>query len=281
MPNLKVIDSGFYTSIQDMGRFGYRSLGIPVSGPMDETAFKSAQQAVGNQGDEALLECTLKGPKLLFGGSGCVAVCGAPMSIRLNDQEMPMDRAFECHLGDFLELGNCVEGMRTYISFSGGIQTPFFMGSRSYFSPVTPTSKVHKADTLFFVERSLKNLNITKQTLASIKIADTKLQVRPGPEWDVLSKKDKKQLLNQTFEVGSNDRMGYRLTGKLPKNNLLLPSSSIVPGVVQLTPYGTLLVAMADAQITGGYPRILILEGDAKAILAQKHLGKKITLSLV
>jgi allophanate hydrolase subunit 2 len=29
---IEVLDSGFYTSIQDEGRKGYRHLGVPVSG---------------------------------------------------------------------------------------------------------------------------------------------------------------------------------------------------------------------------------------------------------
>ena len=32
---IKVIDPGFYTSIQDLGRFGSQNFGVPVSGCMD------------------------------------------------------------------------------------------------------------------------------------------------------------------------------------------------------------------------------------------------------
>ena len=29
---IKVIDPGFYTSIQDLGRFGVQNFGVPISG---------------------------------------------------------------------------------------------------------------------------------------------------------------------------------------------------------------------------------------------------------
>ena len=35
---IKVIHPGFHASIQDLGRFNYRSIGVPVSGAMDQNA---------------------------------------------------------------------------------------------------------------------------------------------------------------------------------------------------------------------------------------------------
>ena len=53
---IKIIDPGFHTSIQDNGRYGYRRLGFPVSGPMDKYSFTTANKLVGNFKDEAVLE---------------------------------------------------------------------------------------------------------------------------------------------------------------------------------------------------------------------------------
>ncbi len=44
---IEVIDPGFYTSIQDRGRMGYRHLGIPISGAMDRKAFDLANLLLG------------------------------------------------------------------------------------------------------------------------------------------------------------------------------------------------------------------------------------------
>ena len=281
MPNLSIIDPGFYSSVQDMGRFGHRSLGVPISGPMDHWSFKLAQQLVGNLGNEALLECTLNGPKILFSGKACLAITGAPTSILLNDKEIPMNQIFQCDLGDLLQLGNCEEGMRNYIAFKGGLQTPSFMGSRSYYYPITPQFKVNKGDKISFLETSLEQVETLNKNPLKATDSNSILEVSPGPEWKILSKQVQRLILKETFNVGTNDRMGYHLLGKLPKNDFQLPSSCVVPGVFQLTPNGTLLVTMADAQTTGGYPRVLVLNSKSLAVLAQKRVGEKIQLKFI
>ena len=71
--------------------------------------------------------------------------------------------------------------------------------------------------------------------------------------------------------------MGYHLEGNDNlKNRIHLESSAIFPGTIQLTPKGVLLVSMADGQVTGGYPRVLILDELSMSILAQKRRGELI-----
>ena len=41
---IKVIDPGFYTSIQDKGRFGFQNYGVPVSGSMDDNSAEIANK---------------------------------------------------------------------------------------------------------------------------------------------------------------------------------------------------------------------------------------------
>jgi len=58
-------------------------------------------------------------------------------------------------------------------------------------------------------------------------------------------------------------------------------TSLVMPGTVQLTPSGKLIVLMRDCQTTGGYPRILQLSDNSINTLAQKMTGQKITLQLL
>ncbi|MDC1250338.1 biotin-dependent carboxyltransferase family protein, partial [Flavobacteriaceae bacterium] len=48
----------------------------------------------------------------------------------------------------------------------------------------------------------------------------------------------------------------------------------------QLTPDGTLILLMRDAQVTGGYPRILQLSDDAINLLAQKTTKDQIKFEI-
>jgi allophanate hydrolase subunit 2 len=47
-------------------------------------------------------------------------------------------------------------------------------------------------------------------------------------------------------------------------------TSAVLPGTVQLTPSGKLIILMRDCQTTGGYPRVLQLKESAINMLAQK-----------
>ena len=64
--------------------------------------------------------------------------------------------------------------------------------------------------------------------------------------------------------------MGYRLEEPIDNKFGSMLTSAVLPGTVQLTPSGKLIVLMRDCQVTGGYPRILQLTDDAINKLAQK-----------
>ncbi len=72
--------------------------------------------------------------------------------------------------------------------------------------------------------------------------------------------------------------MGYRLLGPALKRNTEreLFSHGLLPGVVQVPHGGQPIVLLADAQTTGGYPRIAcVIEADLYH-LAQIRLGEPI-----
>ena len=75
--------------------------------------------------------------------------------------------------------------------------------------------------------------------------------------------------------------MAYQLEKEI--NNQLEPiiTSHVLPGTVQLTPSGKLIILMRDAQTTGGYPRILQLAETAINILSQKYTSNKLRFNLI
>ena len=87
---LKVLKSGFYTSIQDRGRFGQRTYGVPVSGVMDSYSSQFANAILGNSNDAAVLEITMIGPTLHFLEPTVIAVSGAVMHPKLNGKLIKM-----------------------------------------------------------------------------------------------------------------------------------------------------------------------------------------------
>ena len=274
MSKIKIIEPGFFSTIQDVGRIGYRHKGVPLSGPMDKIAFKFAHELVGNDYQKCLIEATLKGPTLIIEGKTKLAYSGAPMDVYRNKEKMLINKPFECNLGDIVKFGNCHSGVRTYISFRGGLKAPLVLGSSSYYYPVTKKKILEKGDEISIDGKS-DNINYDLNEPAKDYFLTDSLNVSKGPDWDTISSDIKERLLKNYFTIGINDRMGYHLEGddKL-KNRIHLNSSAIFPGTIQLTPNGVLLASMADCQVTGGYPRVLILDEFSMSILAQKGRGE-------
>jgi len=49
MEVFKVISSGIFDTIQDLGRFGFQQYGMPVSGAMDSYALRIGNRLLGNK----------------------------------------------------------------------------------------------------------------------------------------------------------------------------------------------------------------------------------------
>lgn len=90
----EIIHQGFLTTVQDLGRFGNRHLGVPVSGAADCWALITANGLVGNEPGAACLEITMAGPSLLFNKDCIVAITGADMSPRISGREAPCGKVF-------------------------------------------------------------------------------------------------------------------------------------------------------------------------------------------
>jgi 5-oxoprolinase (ATP-hydrolysing) subunit C len=130
----EVLKPGLETSVQELpGRIGYWEQGFPPSGPVDDWSFRLANLLVGNDRDAAALECQFIGPTLRLGRDGLIAVTGANMTPMLDGQPIRPWRTHRVSAGQELTLAYARTGARSYIAFSGGIDTPPVLGSRATF----------------------------------------------------------------------------------------------------------------------------------------------------
>ena len=268
---IKFISSGLYSSIQDFGRFDFVDYGVPVSGAMDQQASKLANAILGNSENEAVLEFTLVGPTIQFLENTFICLSGAYLSPKLNNIEIPQNKAVKVKREDILSFGPRIYGVRTYLAVSGGYNLKKTLGSYSMFGGISDRKQLLKGDIL----KINMNRQMKKPT-ASVKvdvkyINDNTLEVFKGPEFDLLSSTSQKKLLNQNFTISNkNNRMGYQLNENLSNTLNPIITSLVLPGTVQVTPSGKLIILMRDCQTTGGYPRILQLSEAAINKLAQK-----------
>jgi urea carboxylase len=132
---IEVLEGGMQTTIQDFpGRLGYWHVGVPPSGPMDTLAFRLANRLVGNASDAAGLEMTSMGGRLRFDSDSVVAITGADMGARLDGSPVPLLKSFRVAAGSTLQFGAVRgAGNRAYLAIAGGIDVPYFLGSRGTF----------------------------------------------------------------------------------------------------------------------------------------------------
>ncbi|RBN04215.1 biotin-dependent carboxyltransferase family protein, partial [Klebsiella pneumoniae] len=128
---LIILRAGIYTTVQDLGREGFRRLGISTGGALDQPALKIANLLVGNAEDAAVLECTLMGPELRFTRAAVIAVTGATMMPRIDGQAQACNTALAVPAGARLSFDFVQAGARACLAIAGGIDVPEVLGSTS------------------------------------------------------------------------------------------------------------------------------------------------------
>lgn len=260
----KVVDAGFITTVQDLGRYGYQQYGVSVSGAMDHVAAKLANILVGNDVNEGLLETTMTGPKIEFLDDTVIAITGGDMQPEIKGVYINLNKSIAVYKGDILTFKGIKKGLRSYIAFAGGIDVPVVMGSKSTFM---------KAQIGGYEGRALKSgdiikTGITDNVLSGREIEENfydygngkvELRVVLGPQEDAFTNEGIETFFNSEFHVTNNcDRMGYTLEGENieHKDGADIISDGISIGAIQVPNSGNLIIMMADRQTTGGYTKI-------------------------
>ena len=129
--NAVVTRAGFLTSVQDLGRTGFRQFGVSTSGALDPFALRVANLLVGNDEGAAGLEITLGGLQLRFEDERIVAWCGGEFDVQIGSRALPAGHVAHLQRGDELKFGRAQIGCRCWLAISGGIDVPVVLGSRS------------------------------------------------------------------------------------------------------------------------------------------------------
>ena len=275
---IKFISKGLYTTIQDDGRFGYRNIGVPSSGYMDRESAQTANLIIDNPVNNPVIEATLIGPTIKFEKSTFICITGSDFNPMLNESRISLYTPVKVNKGDILKINNSSFGSRCYISIKGGIKVDKVLGSKSYYPQISDSSIIEKGDEFKFeTNNSEPNYKLINQKFELNK----NLKVFKGPEFNSLNKGSINKIIDQEFSIGINNRMAYNLKEKIQAGTSSIISSPVIPGTVQLTPSGQMIILHRDCQTTGGYPRILQLDEKSLNNLAQLRIGDKIKFEIV
>jgi biotin-dependent carboxylase-like uncharacterized protein len=257
---------------------------------LDRRALILGNRLLGNDPGEAGLEITLIGPELVATGPAVVALTGADLGARLNDEPFPRWRPaavaeddviwFEPGAGDG-------RGARAYLCVAGGFAIEPVLGSRStdltgQFGGIEGRPLVVD-DVLMLRGSNDPSVLIQRRLAHPIDDAeDAPIRVVLGPQADRFTQAGIATFLSEKYEVTARaDRTGVRLSG--PAIELVsgadLVSEGIAAGAVQVPGDGQPILLLRARQTVGGYTKIAtVIEADLDR-LAQLRPGTRVRFS--
>ena len=274
---VKVLQPGLLATIQDLGRHGVQKFGVIVGGAMDSISLRISNLLVGNLHNEGALEVTLFGTSLFFESDELIAITGGNLQPTIDGKEAPMWRPLLVQKGSILKFHAAVSGCRAYVSFSGGIQVPTVMKSKSTYLRAAIGGfegrqlqkndlfecgkRTELGDELFHQLKNEENYFSWSVNYTSfVKFTKTKtIRMIQGSEYTRFTEESLLKLLTTPYMITTNaDRMGYRLEGEeiQLKEPFELLSEGVTYGTIQVPSNGQPIILMADRQTTGGYPKI-------------------------
>lgn len=279
---ITILNPGIYSTIQDLGRTGFAHIGVPISGVMDSYSAKIGNQILNNNLNDALIEITLGGFKAQFEKETQISITGADFTPMINGEKVIMNSIVNVKKGAVLSFGKRVFGSRTYVAIFGGIQSQEILKSKSLYNGIFLNFRLRKGDVISYKSLDLlDDVKFSKIKIDKDHFCSDIINCSKGSEYYLLSKEQQKKLTNTMFTISNdNNRVGYRLEESLENNLKSILTSGVLPGTVQLTPSGKLIVLMRDCQVTGGYPRVLQVTEEGLNRLAQKTTNDKIKFVL-
>ena len=294
--NATAIRAGFLTSVQDLGRTGFREFGVSLGGALDPHALGVANLLAGNDESAAGLEITFGGLRLRFADDRILVWCGGDFDVRIGSRSIPSGHPALVRTGEEFSIDSPTAGCRSWLAISGGIDVPLVLGSRSgdlrsgfggvRGRPIRDGEEFPLGDNPVRAEILIGKLRNEK--IASWKPPhDWSNTVRRSPTLRYIRGSDSGRFLEEALQLfGSesfvvspdSDRMGIRLNGPPLRRteDVDLISEAVAPGTVQVPPSGKPILLLNDCQTIGGYPKIAHVITVDLAIAAQLLPGDQV-----
>lgn len=292
---IEVERTGALNTVQDLGRTGFRHLGVSVSGVMDSLALRAGNALLGNDENAAAIEVQVFPFRVRFTQSTSIALTGADCRAQLGGVDLPPWWGCRVKKNQVLEMRYPRSGARGYFCVAGGIDVPLVLGSRSTalrggFGGFQGR-QLQAGDVLGLGAPSAAPLpedgiGIEPPTIAlcnAFPVADNgliQLRAIPSGEYELFSA-DAERFWRQLWQISrQSNRTGYRLAGQPihPSRTIEMRSYGLIPGIVQVPPAGEPIIQLSDANTAGGYPKIACVIEEDLWRLGQLQAGQSIQL---
>jgi antagonist of KipI len=262
-----------FTTVQDLGRYGYGPLGVSPSGAADPIALRIGNALVGNPESAAALEMTLLGGTFMFPDGAMIALSGSDVDAAIDGAPVPMWTACTIAPGQTLKTGPFRSGARCYLAVQGGISVELLLGSasthiltglggfqgralrRGDVLEIGPSAGIPKSIQIDVLER-VRPRKVLRTTLA------------PQTEW--FSNASLQRFYENPYVVtDDSNRMGLRLEGpalETPHSGQMI-SEGVSLGAIQVPAGGKPIILFVEQQTTGGYPKVAnIISADLASV---------------
>ena len=251
-------------TIQDMGRYGYRSIGVPVSGALDKTSYVYSNVLIGNEPVSAVIE--------IIGVFSAEALNDTIICVTGGAEKVLIDNVeYESWKPIFVEKNSTItilpgRSPLSYLGIYSGVSCNEVLGSRSTYlrgrigcfpegikvGDVIESYKLPSKSEWYRVKDLTPPFNPFKDYIPGDVV---ELRSTRGVHSDLLW--DLEVLFKNTYRLSEEyDRTGYRLEGPSLKSAEELGRLASIPvdrGYVQIPPDGKPIVLMSDSQTIGGY----------------------------
>lgn len=277
-PHLEVVSPGAYASLQDLGRRGYRRVGVPWAGALDPRLMRIANALVGNAENTAVIECFDGGLQLAArGGAVRLAVAGdTVVEVERGGERQRLSawRSLTLAEGEQLRLRR-LDNSRIAVIAVEGLVLPQVLGSVSTYARAglggLDGCALAAGAKLPAATPSARHEQMLARPPKAVAGA---IRVIAGPQADHFSDEALAALVDGDYRVSTDaDRMGLRLDGPVlaHRGAAEIVSDATVPGSIQVPGSGQPIVLLADAQTAGGYPKIgTVISADLPRLAATR-----------
>ncbi|MDA8675351.1 biotin-dependent carboxyltransferase family protein [Alphaproteobacteria bacterium] len=280
--------AGPYSTVQDMGRTGHQSVGVPESGALNRFALKLGNRLVGNPDHAAGIEICMGGVTVSMNTTRRVALTGTVDSTLLitdaygHQMEIKANRSVTVRAGLSIMINALSDTNTAYLAVSGGIGIPLLYQSRS----TSPNAMIGgwqgrciaDGDQLPLLDDQSAD---TSENMSEWMIENPDMfapkdmfRVVLGPQDNRFTEQAITTFLSSEYTVSPLlNRMGMRLDGDLLTHidNADIASDGIVTGSIQVPGDGMPIILLADHQTTGGYTKIAtVIQPDIPALSSRK-----------
>lgn len=285
---LQVTRPGLLSTLQDSGRDGYQSFGIPRSGFMDSSSARIANILVGNNPLAPLIEMNIVGGDFEIKGDTYIAITGADMNATLNGEKVKLYETVYASHGSQLKFQSTTNGSRTYLAIGGKIEHASWLESVSAYSniaiPILRTNILKKGSKINISNKKLITKKVCPKAFRYQPSDTQTIRVLQGPEYAWFDDNQLDFFVNESFTISKkSNRMAINLKERIADYKIKqeLISSGTIPGTIQISNDGSPIILMQEGGTTGGYPRIgKIIDQDINRI-AQLQIGTQFKFEFI